>query len=149
MGKAESEGMSVLEVPMMMPADSGLGSTAPSEIVDSEANEFTSSQEDTLTSDPSFGGPKKTYAEYRNGVVAMPVKTTPIAALPQRSATADSITTTRHASNDLSSMSDKSLVSTAANHVLPPPRNLVSMVSASTAASGSGASIAAVEGGEE
>ena len=143
--RAEREGMSFMELPpAMVPADSGLGSTAPSEIVDPEASELTSSQEEALIYGPSHPpvGPYKK-SELRNGSATFPHKTAPIlAAMPQRSATVDS-----PAHNALQhGFKGEELTN---NHILPSPRNLVSMVSASTATSGSGTSIAAVEGGNE
>ncbi len=133
-------------VPTTIPADSGLGSTAPSEIVDPEANELTSSQEESLTLDAGLGSYRK--SEIKNGGVAIPLKTTPTTAMPLRSATVESSPKTTHdvtsMGEGLSSLSEGSLLR-ANNHVLPPPHNLVTMVSAS---SGSGASIA-VEAGEE
>ena len=147
--RAEREGMSFVELPpAMIPVDSGLGSTAPSEIVDPEANELTNSQEEALIY-PSMTSYKK--SEFRNGSATFPHKTTPIlATLPQRSATVDSPAHTIHQRDskgeELASMSEGSLVN---NHILSPPHNLVSMVSASTATSGSGTSITAVEGGSE
>ena len=141
MNKAERESLSVLEMSGVttLPADSGLGSTAPSEIVDSE---FTNSQEEL---DVDLGS-LKSKSEFRNGGVPVPLKTTPTA-VPHRSATADGSKTTAAKGDELSSKSEGSL-----NHVLTPvavpPPILVTMASASTATSGSGTSIA-VEGADE
>lgn len=135
MSKADLGDQTTLDIPVipLLPADSGLGSTAPSEIVD-----LTNSQEEL---DPLL--------KLKNGDITAPAKTTAIFAAPQRSATADASMTTTSNGGELSSKSEGSL-----NHILTPettsisPPALVTMASASTATTGSGTSIA-VENGDE
>lgn len=134
---------------MMLPADSGLGSTAPSEMLDlvDRDIDFSNSQEE-MNLDPGLGSavsPKRSLSEVPNG--GIPSIT--IATLPQRSATDHMIpeSTTNAVPNEPSSaaVSDKTLMQLY-DSVQPP--NLVSMASSSTNASSSGTSIA-FGGGDE
>lgn len=121
----------------LLDADSGLGSTAPSEMLDpiDRETDFNNSQEDL---DPGLGAavsPKRSLSEMANGGSKLPV-----AALPQRSATDHMVPKAL----DVPS-SDKTIVQLY-DSVLP--HNLVTMTSSSTNGSSSGTSIA-VGGGDE
>lgn len=117
--------------------DSGVGSTAPSELMDpvDRDTDFVNSQEEANL-DPGLGSgisPRNSHSEMRNGGgVAYPKLHH---ALPQRSAT-DSTPSKR---------SDIHVLASASDHILP--HNLISMVSSSTANASS--SSIAVGGNEE
>lgn len=124
----------------LLDADSGLGSTAPSEMLDpiDRETDFNNSQEDL---DPGLGAavsPKRSLSEMANGGSKLPVAT-----LPQRSAT-DHMVPKPTDVLDVPS-SDKTIVQLY-DSVLP--HNLVTMTSSSTNGSSSGTSIA-VGGGDE
>lgn len=124
----------------MIPVDSGLGSTAPSEMLDSADYDatLTSSQEE-MTLDPGLGStvsPKRSFSEVASGASKQPAAT-----LPQRSATDQPAPATVASSE----VSDDPLIRLY-DSVLP--HNLVSMASSSTNGTASANSIA-VGGGEE
>lgn len=132
---------------VMIPADSGLGSTAPSEMLDLVDcyTDLTNSQEE-MTLDPGLGSltlvsPRRSLSEITaNGTSKLPTATP-----PQRSAT-DHMTSKPATVSDVPS-SDETIVHLY-DSVLP--HNLVSMVSSSTNASSSNTSIAVhVAGSDE
>lgn len=136
------EAMSLLE---LMPVDSGLGSTAPSEMLDpvNRDADFSNSQEE-VNLDPGLGtnatiSPKRSHSDVENVGVAPP--TLP----PQRSATDHMIPSSSSSKEPRDTVSDHALVQDCDNIL---PHNLVTMASSSTGASASGTSIA-VEGAEE
>ena len=133
MTKAQQQSFSMFDT--MIPADSGLGSTAPSEMLDSADYEatLTSSQEE-MTLDPGLGStvsPKRSFSEVASGAPKHPA-----AILPQRSAT-DQPAAVAASDDALVRLYDSVL-----------PHNLVSMTSSSTNGTASATSIV-VGGGEE